>query len=90
MWVLELKEPLTPVCHTYYQFLLAHILYGIGGTLAYAPSTSITAHYFARRRGTAVAVVVTGAGAGGVVYPILIKKLLDKLCTCHMPLIPFD
>jgi len=56
------------------------MLYGIGGTLAYSPSTSITAHWFAKRRGTAVAVVVTGAGAGGIVYPVMIKKLLDQLC----------
>ncbi|RSH82639.1 uncharacterized protein EHS24_007631 [Apiotrichum porosum] len=66
-------------CHAYYQFLLAHMLFGIGGTLCYSPSTSISAHWFAKRRGTAVAVIITGAGAGGVIYPIMMKELLDVL-----------
>lgn len=56
------------------------MLFGIGGTLCYSPSTSISAHWFAKQRGTAVAVIITGAGAGGVIYPIMMKELLDVLC----------
>jgi MFS family permease len=61
------------------------MLFGLGGTLVYSPSTSVTAHWFARRRATAVTIVVAGCGAGGIVYPILMQKLLDNLCEYATP-----
>lgn len=63
----------------YYQFLLAHALYGISGTLIYSPATAISGHWFLRRRSTAVGIIVCGSGLGGVVYPILFKALFDAL-----------
>ncbi|TXT07673.1 uncharacterized protein COLE_04597 [Cutaneotrichosporon oleaginosum] len=66
-------------CTQYWQFLLAHMLFGIGGTTVYSPSTSISGHWFARRRGTAVSVVITGAGLGGIAYPLLMRELFIRL-----------
>lgn len=70
---------LTPVSHEFYQFLLAHMLFGIGASLTYAPATSVAPHWFLRHRSTAVGIIVCGAGLGGVVYPIMIKQLTDRL-----------
>jgi MFS family permease len=66
-------------CTEYYQFLLAHLLFGLSGTLTYSPATAISGHWFLRRRSTAVGVVVCGAGAGGVVYPLLMRGLFARL-----------
>ncbi|TXT09237.1 hypothetical protein VHUM_02711 [Vanrija humicola] len=65
--------------HEYYQFLLAHMLFGIGASLTYSPATSVAPHWFLRHRSTAVGIIVCGAGLGGVVYPIMIKQLTDRL-----------
>ncbi|CAK9780552.1 MFS general substrate transporter [Cutaneotrichosporon oleaginosum] len=62
----------------YVHFLLSHAAFGVSAAIVYSPATGIAAHWFLRRRGTAVAVIMSGAGAGGVVYPILIKNLTDR------------
>ncbi|WVQ78583.1 hypothetical protein IAT38_000669 [Cryptococcus sp. DSM 104549] len=66
-------------CKEYYQFFLAHLLFGFSGTVIYSPATAIAGHWFMRRRSTAVGIVVCGAGAGGVVYPVALKKLFEQL-----------
>ncbi|ADV19523.1 hypothetical protein I305_03094 [Cryptococcus gattii E566] len=66
-------------CKEYYQFILAHALFGFSGTIMYSPSTAVSGHWFMRRRSTAVGIVVCGAGAGGIVYPVALKKLFEQL-----------
>ncbi|TXT13669.1 hypothetical protein VHUM_01036 [Vanrija humicola] len=66
-------------CKVYYQFLLSHMLFGIGGTFIYSPATGIAGHWFLARRSTAVGIIVAGGGLGGIIYPILIKELSDRL-----------
>lgn len=72
-------------CKEYYQFLLAHAAFGISGSFIYSPATGIAAHWFLRRRSTAVGVIVCGAGLGGVVYPILIRELCARLGELSYP-----
>lgn len=67
-------------CQEYYQFLLAHMLYGISGSLVYSPATAISGHWFLRRRSTAVGIIVCGSGLGGVIYPVMLKSLFDRQC----------
>lgn len=68
------------VSKEYYQFFLGHMCFGIGGCLVYSPSTAVAAHWFLRRRSTAVGIIVGGSGLGGVIYPIMIEQLLRTLC----------
>jgi MFS family permease len=75
---------LTPISKKYYQFLLSHAAFGVSAAIVYSPATGIAAHWFLRRRSTAVAVIMSGAGAGGVVYPILIKNLTDRFGGCPL------
>lgn len=63
----------------YYQLLLSHLTFGIAGGLVYAPSTAVAGHWFLKRRSTAVGIIVGGSGLGGVIYPICMKIMLDRL-----------
>lgn len=59
--------------------MLSHILFGLSACLVFAPATAIAGHWFLEKRSTAVGVIICGAGVGGVIYPIMLKELLDKL-----------
>ncbi|KAL6704708.1 hypothetical protein ACN47E_007990 [Coniothyrium glycines] len=64
----------------YYQVLLSQgLLAGIGMSLLLVPSTSIIPTYVSKHRAVAVGVANTGASIGGVIYPILVRKLLGDL-----------
>lgn len=63
----------------YWQFLLSFIAFGFSGSFIYAPSTAVVAHWFLKRRATAVGLVVCGAGFGTIIYPIMFENLLKTL-----------
>lgn len=69
----------------YWHFLLSHASFGLAGTLLYAPATAVPGHWFLKKRGTAVGIVVCGSGLAGVIYPIMIKNLIEKLSACRDP-----
>ncbi|KAI9632849.1 putative transporter [Dioszegia hungarica] len=66
-------------CKEFYQFLLAHLLYGFGCASVFAPTVALAGHWFAKRRSTAMGIIVAGTGIGGVVYPIMLSRLLAVL-----------
>ncbi|GBE85712.1 Aspyridones efflux protein [Sparassis crispa] len=62
----------------YYQIILAQgVGMGIGLGLTFLPSLSIVSHHFRRRRALAVGIVVSGASAGGIVFPIMLNRLFQ-------------
>lgn len=71
--------PSVAVCKEYYQFILAHLLFGIAGGIVYNPCTSCVAHWFLRKRATAVGLILCGSGLGGVLLPIMLSRLLPRL-----------
>ncbi|KAI0050386.1 MFS general substrate transporter [Auriscalpium vulgare] len=64
-------------CTAYWQLLLAQ---GIGAGIAcgiiYGPATAVVAHWFARRRSTALGIATTGSSIGGTVFPIMFRNLV--------------
>jgi len=55
------------------------ICVGLGSGTFYVPSLALVAVYFpARTRPLATGIAATGAGVGGVVYPILFRSLLTR------------
>ncbi|KAJ7578045.1 major facilitator superfamily domain-containing protein [Mycena floridula] len=61
----------------YYQvFLSQGIGQGIGIGLTLIPSMGIAAHYFRRKRGLAMGIVVSGSSVGATVHPVMINKLV--------------
>lgn len=63
----------------YYQIFLSHLCFGFGSGLIWPTVTAIGGHWFSTRRGMAIGIIVGGSGLGGVVYPIMIKRLLRSL-----------
>lgn len=64
----------------YYQVLLSQgILSGLGMSLLLVPSTAIVPTYFTQNRAFAVGLANTGASLGGIVYPILTRRLLARV-----------
>lgn len=61
----------------YYQILLSQgVLCGLGMGLLLVPSTAIIPTYFTENRSLAVGLANSGASIGGIVYPILTRRLL--------------
>jgi MFS family permease len=66
--------------YKFWQLFLSCIGFGLSGAFVYAPCTAVAAHWFYRRRGTAISVMTCGSAVGGVVYPIMLARLLARLC----------
>lgn len=68
------------LCHAYWQVLLAQAFcVGIGAGLIYVPSVAILSTYFTTRIGAAIGIAASGSSLGGVIYPIVLHKLLPKI-----------
>ncbi|KAJ8111439.1 hypothetical protein OPT61_g5974 [Boeremia exigua] len=64
----------------YYQVLLSQgVLSGLGMSLLLVPSTAIVPTYFTHNRALAVGLANTGASVGGIVYPVLTRRLLASV-----------
>lgn len=62
----------------YYQVMLTWgVLGGLCSGLLYIPSVSMIPLYFASRRGLAIGVATAGGSFGGIIYPIVVRRLLD-------------
>jgi len=67
-------------CNTYWQVLVCHsLVIGLGAGLAFVPSLAIAASYFSHaKRSMALALVVCGSSAGGLVFPAVAEQMLPK------------
>ncbi|KAJ6780197.1 hypothetical protein PWT90_04457 [Aphanocladium album] len=64
----------------FYQLLLAQgFLFGLGCALLFFPTTSAVSEWFDKRRGLALGLVVSGASAGGILWPIVLNQLFLKI-----------
>lgn len=64
-------------CGAYWQLLLCQgLLVGVSAGAVFVPCVSAVAHYFRRRRGLAMALASAGSPLGGVVFPLLLGRLL--------------
>ncbi|OJJ29864.1 hypothetical protein ASPWEDRAFT_73266 [Aspergillus wentii DTO 134E9] len=68
------------LCRSFWQILLAQAFcVGIGAGLIFVPSIAILSTYFTTRLPLVVGIAASGSSIGGVVYPILIHKLLGRV-----------
>jgi MFS family permease len=58
--------------------LLQGVITGIGLGCLFTPAMAVLPPYFVRYRAFAIGVAAAGAGFGGVLYPIIVRVVLDK------------
>ncbi|KAJ9144306.1 MFS general substrate transporter [Coniochaeta hoffmannii] len=64
----------------YYQFLLSQgVCSALGVAVVFLSAISAVTGWFHRRRGLAFGVLSTGSSLGGVVFPIMLSRLIDKV-----------
>ncbi|KAH0536651.1 hypothetical protein FGG08_006496 [Glutinoglossum americanum] len=71
---------LTSFATRYWQVLIAQgFCVGIGSSFLWLPSVVVIAQYFESKIMIATGIAATGSSAAGVVYPILVKKMIIKV-----------
>jgi len=64
----------------YYQIFLSQgVGLGLGIALQFYPLLVIPAHWFRKHRAIALGIVVAGSSIGGVVLPIMLSRLFDRI-----------
>ncbi|GAM87002.1 hypothetical protein ANO11243_050230 [Dothideomycetidae sp. 11243] len=77
---LVLSFMLLSICKEYWQILLCQgLLAGICSGLLYISTLSQVPRYFSSQRGRALGLVTSGVGVGGIIYPLIFRRLLREL-----------
>ncbi|KAJ1017864.1 hypothetical protein NDA16_005180 [Ustilago loliicola] len=78
--LLVFSQMMLSLCTDYYQLFLAQgVGLGLGFGLVFNLAINCPAHYFNRRRGLALGVVASGSSTGGIVFPILVRRLIPQI-----------
>jgi len=65
--------------HSFWQFLLAQgILLGVSMALTTWPMVALVGQYFKQSRAAATGIVIAGSSLGGIIWPIVIDRLLNN------------
>ncbi|PNS18664.1 hypothetical protein CAC42_5203 [Sphaceloma murrayae] len=68
------------LCTEFWQCLLAQgFCIGLGGGMLFVPAVAILPTYFKNRLGLAVGVASSGSSTGGVIYPIVFYRLVNRI-----------
>ncbi|SCU91103.1 LAMI_0E04742g1_1 [Lachancea mirantina] len=67
-------------CTTLWQFILAFsVLGGLASGILMTPLVSCIATWFIRKRGTATSIATIGGSLGGVIFPVMLRKLYSEV-----------
>lgn len=68
------------LCGKYYQFILAQsICSATGASLLFFTGTTSVSTWFIRHRALALGITVAGSSLGGVVFPIMVHRLVPSI-----------
>ncbi|CAI7581360.1 unnamed protein product [Penicillium palitans] len=71
---------MTSICKEYWQLILAQgLCVGIGAGMSFIPSVAIVGTYFSTRRSTALGLAATGSSVGGIIYPVVLRRLIVQI-----------
>src|ERR1700712_5381992 len=70
---LGLAYVLAGLSTTLWQFILVHVLIGLGTSATFAPLMAEASHWFERYRGLAVTIVASGNYVGGTIWPPMVN-----------------
>ncbi|KAF9073358.1 major facilitator superfamily domain-containing protein [Rhodocollybia butyracea] len=63
----------------YQQFLSQAVLFSFGATMSFFPLIGLMAHWFKAKLPYAVGCLVSGASVGGIVFPIMVTRLIPRI-----------
>lgn len=68
------------LCHEYWQVILTQgFAVGIGAGFLFVPCVAIVPQYFSTKLGTALGIAVSGSALGGIIYPIVLYRLINEV-----------
>ncbi|RMZ89759.1 hypothetical protein DV736_g3023, partial [Chaetothyriales sp. CBS 134916] len=68
------------ISHSYYQFLLSQgVCSAIGASFIFTPAVSSISTWFFKKRGMAIGIAASGSSLGGVIFPIMISKMIPEV-----------
>jgi MFS family permease len=64
----------------YYQFILSQgVCSALGASMIFYPSMSAVTTWFFRRRALALGITASGSSLGGVIFPIMVERLIPEV-----------
>ena len=71
---------MTSLSKEYYQFLLSQaVCSAIGASMVFYPAFTCVSTWFFKKRGAALGLVAAGSSLGGVVFPIMVVRLIPEV-----------
>lgn len=71
---------LTANCSKVYQFVLAYgAIVGVGSSFLMSASLGAVAHWFNKKRATALGICSVGGSLGGIIWPLMLRSLYPKI-----------
>lgn len=71
---------MTSLSTKYYQIFLAQgLCVGLGSGCLFTPAISLVGTYFSTRRSLATGIAASGSSVGGILYPIIIRRLIMQV-----------
>ncbi|KAI8630515.1 major facilitator superfamily domain-containing protein [Xylariaceae sp. FL1651] len=71
---------LLSISNQYWQIILTQgLVIGLGGGCLFVPSVAILPTYFSRRTAFVIGIAGSGSGIGGIIYPLVFRRLLDTV-----------
>lgn len=68
---------MTSLCTQYWQLILAQsLLLGVSASLVFCPPLGVVLRHMPHRRGLAMGLTIGGSSIGGIVWPIMLQRLL--------------
>jgi MFS family permease len=64
----------------YYQFMLSQgVCSAIGASLIFTPAVTCVSTWFFKKRGMAIGLAAAGSSLGGVLFPIIVSRMIDEV-----------
>jgi MFS family permease len=68
------------ICTQYWHFFLVFgVLGGLGTSLMFTPAFAAVSHFFLLKRGNATGIAAAGGSLGGVIFPLVLQRLLPSV-----------
>lgn len=68
------------LCKSYWQVVLAQgITIGLGTGILFIPCVAVLPQYFKKKLGLAVGIAAVGSSLGGIIYPIVLYRLINTI-----------